>query len=96
MTQTQPAGLAHARKCREDLDKCPVCRGLIALHAGMTPGDLSKTLEDIRAPRMRVSMAAVAVDALIERTNHSSKRATADVVAAMGVLKWYESMGGRL
>lgn len=57
---------------------------------------LSQALEDKVATPFRTSFASVAVDRLIDRTNHRSVRATRDVAISMGYLKGYEQRGGGL
>lgn len=86
----------HVRGCKKAPEDCSQCRDIIAAYRRLPLKTLSTELSDVVAPPMRVSIAALAVDALIDRTNHESKRGKADSIVAMSVLKQYEQRGGHL
>jgi len=88
--------LKHARSCKKSSDDCPTCQDNIEAYGKLSLVYLSELLSDVKTAPFRTSIAAQAVDKLIDRTTHSSKRAKADVVVAMATLKQYEQRGGSL
>ena len=86
----------HARRCKKALDECKVCQLAMEVFRATPLQTLSEVLADVAAPKLRISLASVAVENLIDRTTHESVRGKRDSVAAMGLLKAYEEMGGGL
>lgn len=77
-------------------EDCKVCLKNISWFGGLSLPALNAALRDKATPEARFSVARVAVERLIERTMHESKRAKADVLVSLGVLKGYEESGGSL
>ncbi len=86
----------HAGKCKKGLDDCDTCKGFVRFFANQRLDHLAKLCEEKPAPKLRISMALVAVENLIDRTTDESKRAAKDSAAAMFYLKGYEQRGGGL
>jgi hypothetical protein len=58
--------------------------------------NLNPSLSEPLAPKLRITLASVVMENLIDRTLHESKRAKADVIVSMSLLKAYEAAGGSL
>lgn len=105
-----PADLAHfkvldrgflthtsgKKSCKKVIDDCRSCKGIIDAYSTFPLPVLSKVLEDKVAPKIRSTFAAVAVENLISRSTHNSKRGKADFETAYALMKNYEQKGGSL
>jgi len=57
---------------------------------------LSECLSEAPAPPASFSMATLLVESVFERGTHRTKRAQRDLIAGMGILRWYQDNGGKL
>lgn len=87
---------AHVRGCKKALNDCPVCGAIVAQYATYSLPELAVKIQDIRPRELHTTLAAVAVENLIDRTTHESARGKRDVRVAMSTLKGYEQRGGGL
>lgn len=86
----------HARRCKLPLDECKPCQLMSRFVREMNPEHAATYLQDSVAPPMKTSIAAVAIDRVIEKSTDRSVRGRADYGAGMNLLKTYEEMGGSL
>lgn len=91
------SALVHVRKCKERLiEDCDTCKRIVGMMAQLPLPAISRCTEQPQARPFTSSLASIAVDNLLSRTNHQSKRASADFAAAYPMLKKYEQRGGGL
>lgn len=84
----------HAKRCKKLYVECSACL-LAELTYFTVPIDLLTTaLETTKAKQGHFTLGAIAVDNLLKRGEHASKRGQADFAAAYAVLKGYEQRGG--
>lgn len=68
----------------------------IKFMASLPLGHLSQVLEDTMAPKLRISLVAVAIENMMSRTLDHTRRGVADVKEVLRVVKPYEKRGGGL
>lgn len=87
---------AHARKCQKKFDECFVCQRNVSLYREIPAPVINKITSDVQVHTGRISLCEATVYAMVARTKHKSKRASADFLAAFPVLKAYEQRGGKM
>lgn len=91
--------LTMKRDKLKEVDPCKHCGFVFSEDRALVDHMINIALPPFEEPqprRLSTKLAASAVDAMIDRTNHESKRAKRDVLAAMFVLKGYEGRGGKI
>lgn len=86
----------HARRCKKILSDCSVCLLNQRRFLAINPVTINRALSQVPARRFTTSLISVAIDNLIPRTTHDSKRATGEFAAVYPALKAYAQRGGGL
>lgn len=72
---------------------CPPCAGV---EVARVQEPAKRGFEEDLVRPFKTSLCSISVDTLMERTTHHSKKAKADVLVALGLIKGYEQRGGGL
>jgi hypothetical protein len=82
---------AHARRCKDFLGDCHVCKQNVKFFAGVPSPILSEALQEIQRPPLRIKMLEIAEDNLLNalegHTIDTSRKSLHDMMRAFRIFK---------